>query len=156
MMKNIFKNKKVLALIIALILIVIGVVVAVVLGGDSSKENDKSGIKIENEKGDDETEDSHEINESGLSIEGGTVDTIDGSGDWDAKDESPKSDTDKSKNEDKSTKEDDKQDVNQEEDVTDNKEDNNDTSKEDPDEEESSNMSNQDILVDDKTWGDID
>ena len=144
MVKNMFKNKKISALIIVLILIVSSVsVFSVGCGKKDSKEDDKTGTKIEIEEGDDET---HVINEEGLSVEDGTADTIDGSGDWDAKDEDDKSDKDKSQNKNED-KQDDKKDETQDQDKTD--------KKEDAQDKDSGNMSEQILESDGTKWGKI-
>lgn len=148
------KNKKILAVIGVLVLVVIGVLV-VVLSGRGTKE-EKSDEKIEVTTRDElkemENADDPGYNDSGLDVSSGEVDEIDGSGNWESKEENSQSKESNSEDDKKDNQSDDKQDTSQDKDNADNK----DTSKDDKKDEDSGNMSDQDVLVDDKTWGKID
>lgn len=131
MLKKLLTNKKLLAVIVAVIVIIVGIVIAVVISQDS-EEPGKSGINIETDKeeaqeNDDEQDEPY--NGTGLEIMDevdDTVDSVDGSGDWDK--QGNKTDHTQS-------------------DAT-NKEDSN--AKGDGDDEEELD---ENILIDDKVWG---
>ena len=134
---------------VSILHIIAVVIIFVTRGGSGSKEGDKSGVKIETGQDDDET---IVPNESGLSVDDGEVDTIDGSGDWVAEEE--KTETDKHTSQGKT----DSDKPSEEQDKTDSDKPSEDQDKTDEktEDKDTGNMSEQNILVDDKIWGKID
>lgn len=132
MLKKLLANKKLLAVIV----IVVGIVIAVVINQDS-KETGKSGVSIETGKDKGEAQENDDkqdepYNGTGLEIMDeidGTVDSVDGSGDWDGtSDDSNKKEQDNKTNDTQSD----------------------DTKKEDSNDDD--DELNDDIIVDDKVW----
>lgn len=138
MFKNLLTNKKLFALIIAVIVLILGIAVIVRLK-QGSGESGKSGVNIEKEdEKDDISKEKDVYDGNGLELKDEideTVDSVDVSGDWDK----PSDDSNKKEQSDKTDKED--------FDTNNNEDDKNDENG-NGDEE-----SDEDILIDDKIWG---
>lgn len=134
MLNRLLSNKKFVAAIIVVLLIVVGIVI-VVLVQPASRKNGKqdSDIKTESGQSEDDAESDEKTDGEGLQIKDeidGTVDSVDASGSWDE----PKNDTTQNEGNQNSGN------GNQ------NENNNNNNAEEGSDEE---------ILVDDKEWGEI-
>lgn len=141
MLNKLLANKKLFALIIAVIVIILGIAVIVGLK-QGSGESGKSGVNIEKEDEKDDISKEEDVYDgNGLELKDEideTVDSVDVSGDWDK----PSDDSDKKEQSDKTDKTD------KEDSDTNNNEDNKNDENGSGDEE-----SDEDILIDDKVWG---
>lgn len=139
MLDKLLTNKKVLAVMVVLIVIIVGISIAVMIGNDT-KENGESGIRVDTEKDKEDSQENVDENDkpyngTGLEIMDevdGTVDSVDGSGDW-------------NETSDDQREQDNKADNTQSDDAI---------QDESNDEENIENEnSDKNILVDDKVWG---
>lgn len=136
MIKKIFENKKLIILTIALIVIIAGIVIAVVMNR-GPKENNKINPGIETENDNDKLKDeAKDEKEPGVEDEiGSPADSIDGSGSWD--------DVSDSNNQEK------------QEDTDNSNQSNNTGSDDQPEDKKEETISDENVLIDDKEWGDI-
>ncbi len=138
MLKRLLSNKKLLAVIIVVTLIVVGIVIAILAKPDPKSEG-KPDENIKTELG----QSQDDADDDGLQIKDeidGAVDSVDASGSWDE----PKNDT--TQNEGSQNSGNGNQNENQNQDDTQDENNNNNNAEEGSDEE---------ILEDDKEWGEI-
>ena len=130
MIKKLLHSKKIIASIVLVILFIIAIVVGVIMTRDSGeKEKFEAGQKVE----DSVSEDDEVYDGNGLEIQeeiDETIDSVDASGTWD--ETTPSSDSQQ-----------------------DDKKENTDTNDNTPEDGEQEEKPEEDVLVDDKEWGEI-
>ena len=130
MIKKLFHSKKIIALIVLVILLVVAIVIGVIMTRDSGeKEKLEAGHGVE----DNVSEDDEVYDGNGLEIKeeiDETIDSVDASGTWDETTQSSDS---------------------QQGDKTENTDTDDDT----PEDDEQEEKPEEDVLVDDKEWGEI-
>lgn len=130
MIKKLFHSKKIIALIVLVILLVVAIVIGVIMTRDSGeKEKLEAGHGVE----DNVSEDDEVYDGNGLEIKeeiDETIDSVDGSGTWD--ETTPPSDGEQ-----------------------DDKTEQTGTSDDSPEDDKQEEKPEEDVLVDDKEWGEI-
>ena len=130
MIKKLLRSKKIITSIVLVILLIVAIVVGVIMIRDSrEKEKLEAGHGVE----DNVSEDDEVYDGNGLEIQeeiDETIDSVDASGTWD-----------------ETTQSDDSQ--------QDDKKENTDTNDDTPEDDEQEEKPEEDVLVDDKEWGEI-